>query len=440
MDNTYNYFNKPYQKIKELIKENGVLTYLLAAILITIPLKYAFSSIATIVFVLASFFLRNKIKFSFNKSIVLPALFYILMVLSLLWTKDTALTTGGLKKEIAFLFLPLTFLFVSDLQKITKHHIIKLFSYSMVIYSIYYLLKATFRFLDSGQLAVFFYHELVTQDLNAIYVSVFASLAVFYFVSLKEKGPLQKMALAILVGIVFLLSSKSIITIDFLLIVFYYSFFSNVPKSVKISTIIAVFSFLFFSLFFVKEVKERFLLEYETAFVDNTINENIGNENEKVYNISLKQAWCNTEFQQNHFFPGTALRIYQLRIFKEMLQENPILFTGFGLEASQEKIREKAKQYNLYPGYGDFNFHNQYIQTFSELGLIGLLILMAMLFLNLKNAWQNKDFLHITFAVTMIILFLTESFFCRQRGVLFFVTLYCIFNSTVVTKKERVKN
>ncbi len=234
--------------------------------------------------------------------------------------------------------------------------------------------------------------------------------------------------MTILVIVVFLLSSKSIITIDFILVVCYYSFFADIPKSVKSTTLITVTGFLLFSLVFVKEVKERFLLEYETAFIDNTVNKKIGDQNAKVYNVSLKQAWQVDKFQQNHFFPGTAMRVYQFRIFVEMLQENPIFFTGFGLEASQQKIREKESEHTLYHGYGDFNFHNQYIQTFSELGVFGFLILVIMLYLNNRNAWKQKDFLHIAFAITMIILFLSESFFCRQRGIVFFITIYCIFN------------
>lgn len=429
MKNTYNYFKTAYSKINEFIKENSVFTLLSAAILISIPLKYAFSSIATIFFVVAAFSSFFKIKFSFNKYLILPIAFYVLMVVSLVWTRDVDLTAAGLKKEVAFLFVPIPFLFVDELKRISKHQIIRLFSFSMVFYAVFYFLKASFRYYSSGDISVFFYHELVTQDLNAIYVSVFASLGIFYFVAQKRKSILEKTALFILVVLVFLLSSKSIITIDFILIVCYYSFFSNIPNNVKITTVVAVFTFLFFSLIFVKEVKERFLLEYETAFVDNTVNNQMGDDGGKIYNVSLKQAWYNKTFQPNQFFPGTALRIFQVRIFQEMLRENNILFTGFGLEASQQKIRDKAKEHNLYKDYGDFNFHNQYIQTFAELGLFGLLILMAMLFLNLKNGWKQKDFLHIAFAITMIVLFLTESFFCRQRGVLFFITLYCIFNS-----------
>ncbi|MGK4566571.1 O-antigen ligase family protein [Flavobacterium sp. 3HN19-14] len=326
------------------------------------------------------------------------------------------------------LVLPLAFLFLPEMSRESVYKSFRIFSFGMVVYALFYFSKALFRYFQTGNKGVFFYHELVTLDVNAIYVSIFASFAIFYFISVKNKGMLEKAALAILIILVFLLSSKSIITIDFLMIVCYYLFFSDVPQGVRTTTLLTVSVFLIGSVVFVKEVKERFLLEYETAFVDNTVNSEA--ESGNIYNISLKQAWNNEKFQPNNFFPGTALRIYQFRIFTEMLQEDGILFTGYGLNASQDKIRQKTTEHNLYSGYGEFNFHNNYVQVFAELGIFGFLILIGMLAINIKNAWSQKDFLHIAFAVTMIILFLTESFFCRQRGVLFFITVYCMFNAT----------
>lgn len=428
MTNIYNFLKHASPKASNFFKDPSVFTYLLAAILITIPLKNLFVSISIIVFVCTALLHQKRTKPVLSWYVILPVLFYILMLFSLIWTRDSQLTTNGLQKELPFLFIPLAFLFVPKLSRESAHKIFRWFSLSMAIYGVYYLIKATVRYLLSGDSGVFFYHELVTAELNAIYVSIFASFGIFYFVSLVNKKLIDKIALFILVVVVFLLSSKSIITIDFILVICYYSFFANIPKGVKTTTLITVSAFLIFSLFFVEEVKERFLLEYETAFIDNTVNKKISNQDQKVYNISLRQAWELKQFQQNHFFPGTAMRVYQVRIFKEMLQENPIFFTGFGLEASQQKIREKESEHNLYHGYGDFNFHNQYIQTFSELGVFGFLILLGMLYINNRNAWRQKDFLHIAFAITMIILFLSESFFCRQRGIVFFITIYCIFN------------
>lgn len=356
------------------------------------------------------------------------------MVLSLLWTRDFKLSFAGLQKELVFLVLPIAFLFMPKLNAEQRYKIVGLFSYGMVFYSLFYLAKAAARFISTGNSAVFFYHELVTLDLNAIYVSVFVSFALFYFIDKKVKNDLTRIIIGFLAIMVFLLSSKSIIFIDFILIVCYYSFFSDVPKTVRVLTITAVSGFLFFSLFFVSEVRARFLLEYETAFVDNTINEKIGDETGNVYNVSLKQAWNDPEFQANQFFPGTALRVYQFRIFTEMMQEESVIFTGFGLEAAQEQIFKKAKQYKLYDGYGEFNFHNQYTQTFAELGIFGFVLLILMIYTTLKKAYKHRDFLHITFGITMIVLFLTESFFCRQRGITFFIVLYCLFNTNWLEK------
>lgn len=432
MANIYNYFKSVSQKISNLIKEPQVFVYLLSAILIAIPLKFIFGSIACIIFLLVAILPFHKKKFTFNKVLILPILLYLLMLTSMLWTTDFEASLAGLQKEVLFLLAPLTFLFVPDLAKISKDKIFRFFSFAMVFYGVYYFGKAFLKFIAEGNKSVFFYHELVTLDLNAIYVAVFASFAMFYFIALKNKQLIERIAIFILVIFIFLLSSKSIIFIDFLLIICFYVYFSDTQNSVKFVTVSAVSIFLLFSLVFVKQIRERFLIEYETAFVDNTVNRT----NSEVSNISLSQAWNDEQFHANNFFPGGALRVYQIRIFKEMLQEENILFSGFGLEASQHKIKEKEKEHNLYEGYGDFNFHNQYIQTFAELGIFGFILILLMMYFNIKNAWSNKDFLHIVFAVTMIILFLTESFFCRQRGIIFFIILYCIFNIIREPQKE----
>jgi O-antigen ligase len=121
-------------------------------------------------------------------------------------------------------------------------------------------------------------------------------------------------------------------------------------------------------------------------------------------------------------------------MFLEIMKEENVFFQGLGLNASYKKLEEKGLKYNVFQGneitegYQKKNFHNQYIQVFSELGLIGFVFLILILFLNLKNALKNKDFIHITFAILMISLFLTESFLWRQRGVVFFTVFYCLFN------------
>jgi hypothetical protein len=174
---------------------------------------------------------------------------------------------------------------------------------------------------------------------------------------------------------------------------------------------------------------------------DSSVNDVINKGSETVYNVSIKQAWNNDTFKPNDFFPGTAFRVYQFRIFTEFLHEEAIFWKGFGLDASYSKIEEKGVQYHLFlgnqyqEGYQKMNFHNQYIQVFAELGIFGFLLLIIMLALTIRNGIASKNYFHIAFSVLMIFLFITESFLWRQRGVTFFIVMYCVLNTKIKTEK-----
>ncbi len=409
--------------------------YLLTVVLITLPLNFAYGSISIIILLVA--FLTNfkNWKFDFIRALSLPVLLYILMFLSLIWTIDFDATIVGLRKSVLFLLIPAAFLFIPKLSDLEISKIIRFFSFSMVLYTLYFLINAIYKFSLAQDSSVFFFHELVSLDLNAVYMATFASFAVFYFVSIEDKNSIERLAMFTLLLFVFLLSSRSIFFIDLILIICYYIFFSKTHQGVKIVTVFTFFLFLVISVASSQEIKERLLSKSETAFVDNILNNNITDKQERDNNVTIEEAWNKNDFQQNNFFPGTALRVFQVRVFKEMLNEQNIFYTGFGLEASQSEIEKKIDQHQLSLGYKVFNFHNQYIQTFAELGIFGFLLLILMLLVNLKNAIYNGDFLHLVFALTMIILLLTESIFSRQRGIIFFIVLYSIFNSQFVKKK-----
>ena len=75
-------------------------------------------------------------------------------------------------------------------------------------------------------------------------------------------------------------------------------------------------------------------------------------KSKQVNNISIYKAWNDEKFTYNDFFPGTSFRVYQFRMFTEFMEEEPIFWKGFGLNASLIKLLEKEKKYNLYSGYG----------------------------------------------------------------------------------------
>ena len=413
-------------------------------LLLSIPLLILVNNICLGLLMLFTIIYFKKYNFKLDYSLLLPILLYVLMLTSIFWTIDKQGTSRALIKEIPLLLIPLCFLFFQELTKETKQKTIKYYSYGIVLFSFFYLLKAVTRFYFTKNIDVFFYHELVTKEVNAIHVSVYVSIAFFYFFIISIKKTFDYLAIIVLLLMVFLLSSKNIIVVFVGLIIVYQFFYAKSSKKLRLKNLI-VFTVLLFSFTFIGKIKDRFKQEYETIMTDSTVNDVISKGSGIVYNVSIKQAWTNNTFQPNDFFPGTAFRVYQFRIFLEMLQEDGIFWRGYGLNASYSKIAQKGVFYNVFlgtsemQGYQTKNFHNQYVQNFAELGFFGFLILISMLFINLRNGINNKDFIHIAFAILMISLFLTETFLWRQRGVVFFTTMFCLFNSGIL-KKNRVTN
>ncbi|HEX9981545.1 MAG TPA: O-antigen ligase family protein [Flavobacterium sp.] len=444
MANICNCLKNAYQDLKEENKRQPTFIFILI-VLLAIPLPYAFNSIALGLLLLAALLNFRKFKFRMSLSLgLLPAL-YVLMAMSYFWSIDSRATLTALSKELPLLLLPLVFMFTGALATQQRIKLLKYYSWGMCLYAVFYLLQATVRYLVSFDKEVFFYHGLVSLDVNAIHVSVYFAVAFFFFYTRKLKSVFEWLAALLLFCLIFLLSSKNIIIVFLLLLLVYHLAYSEMRRR---SRAIAVAVILLFtaSLACVGKIRNRFEIEYATMTTDATVNEEISQGDAKVYNVSLRQAWFQEEFKGNDFFPGAALRVFQVRIFTEMLQQDNIFWTGYGLNASYPKIKQKVIDHGLYlgdgknPGYQSLNFHNQYIQNFAELGFPGLLLLLVILGSNLKNTLKSKDFVHISFAVLMISLFLTESFLWRQRGVTFFTMMYCLLNSGLFPAPKNTKD
>lgn len=433
MANIYDYLKNASRELRQENSNHPSFIFIILALL-TIPMSYAINSIAVGLLVLVSIITFKRSHFQKDFFLLVPIAIYLLMIISLTWSIDFAASVKALSKELPLLLIPLSFLLFRPFSDIQKQIIIKYYSYGILLYAVFYIVKAFIRFTIGGDSSVFFYHELVTKDVNAIHVSVYIAIAFFYFLDCSAKKMIHYAALILLFTLVFLLSSKNIIIVFIALLIVHQVFFTKTGQRLRLRNMV-VLIILLLSLTFVGKIKDRFKEEYTTMMTDSSVNDVISKEGGIVYNVSIKQAWNKEKFSPNDYFPGTAFRVYQFRIFTEMLQEDNIFFTGYGLNASYPKIEQKTIDYNLFlgddmqEGYQMKNFHNQYIQIFAELGVFGLLFLLIMMVASLKNGIQRKDFVHIAFAILMISLFLTESFLWRQRGVVFFTLIYCLFNA-----------
>lgn len=434
MSNIYSYSKNVWKDLQKENKQNKAFIPFLF-LLITLPVSLAINNILLGIFLISALFYIGKNKFSFSLVSLFPILLFAWMSASYFWSFDVKRTLTAIPKEIALLIVPIVFMIIPAFTRVQKDKVLKYYSYAMLLYVIFFIIRAFIRFILTNETGVFFYHGpdndtdtgLVPKSLNAIHVSVYVSVAFFYFFIKEHKTKWEKLFILLLLVFVILLSSKNIILIFILLILIQIFFYSKVTIRFRLRNL-TILLLIFAVIISFGKIKERFLIEF-TSNSEKNLSQNVKANNELgVNNISIYEAWNNEKFTHNDFFPGTSFRVYQIRMFVEFLEEESIFWKGFGLNASLNKLLEKEKYYNLYPGYGKFNFHNQYVQNFAELGIIGLILLVIILVINIKKGFKYKDFMHIAFGILMISLFLTESFLWRQRGVLFFILFYCLYN------------
>lgn len=443
MSNIYSFLKNVWKELLEENKQNkAFIPFVL--LLVTLPISIAVNNILLGVFFITTLLYIGKNKTNFSFVYLFPILLFLWMGASYFWSIDVKRTLSAIPKEIALLLVPIAFMIIPSFTKEQKDKIFKYYSYAMLAYVLFFLIRAFIRFIVTNQTSVFFYHGpdndsdtgLVPRLLNAIHFSVYVAIAFFYFFIKEHKTKWEQIFSLLLLAFVILLSSKNIIIIVVLLILIQVFFYSKIANRLRLRNLTILLLVLGTILSFGK-IKERFLIEF-TSNSEKSLSHNVKVNNEvEVNNISIYEAWNNEKFTHNDFFPGTSFRVYQFRMFTEFMEEELIFWKGFGLNASLIKLVDKEKKYNLYPGYGSFNFHNQYVQNFAELGVFGFVLLILILFLNTKTAFNSKDFLHIAFSILMISLFLTESFLWRQRGVIFFMAFYCLFNISAQFKIER---
>ncbi|MFL1010599.1 O-antigen ligase family protein [Flavisericum labens] len=405
------------KKIKKLINSRKFLLYLLALTLSLILIGYFPSSFVLGLFIVFSvrYAFLNKIKLSIEHGLLLPIFLYILFAMSFFWSQNQNLTIIGLERMVSLVLIPIAFNVIPKFSVKDYHFILKIFTKVNLLFGVFFLVTAGINYIKIRSLSVFTYHELVgCLGLNAIYVSVIFSISLFYLLSKKDNGTAQKIKILFFLTLLLLLSSKTILAVLFVGIIIYA--FRNGKRIFKNKKVILVILFALAAFTFsANSLIERLLFEKRT----------------KVSEVINKE-----QFGKIYPWTGSSIRLLQLRILKEQLEEESIFLKGFGLFASRENLKKRHKNYDTYPVFHSYNYHNQYAQVFSEAGVFGLILLISMLVYVFFNGIKSKDYLFIMFAFTIFLIFMTESLLWRQKGLFLFIILYCLLIRVDFKSKE----
>ncbi len=389
--------------LKNILKQESVYVYLIVVVLTFQLLNFAFGSISLAVFSVVSLLNAAFNRLKKIRALAPPIIYFVVIVISLTLLEDGENVSSKLVRALPFLFIPLSFSFVNALTRKGIQRIFVAFSNVLVLYTILLLINAIVRYKANNNIDVSFYHELSSLfDINAVYLSMVLLLS-YIFLLTKIKAIWDYFKLVFIIAAIVLLSSKMILLLAIALSVFI-GLKRTSPLKIKI---------LFLSVFSLLSV---------ALLNSNKINERVNDEMQS----NLTEVLTTEKFNHVYFWTGSSIRLFQARVFWELLQEEKKYFFGYGFNSSQEQIKAKHIQYNLYPGFHNYNFHNQYLQTMAELGIIGLLSL-GFIFINfLKITFKSRSLFSILIALVFLILFLTESYLVRQRGIVYFLFYYCL--------------
>jgi O-antigen ligase len=403
-------------KIKDLLNSQEFLAYLIGLVLSTLLIGYAPSSIALGFFLFFSFrysFLQKK-KLKTDFYLLIPMLLYVLFVLTFIWSVNQGQTKTGLERTIALLVVPMAFNVMPKVSFENYKRILNVFTFSNLLFGLVFLINAFYTFYRTNSISAFTYHELVSLlDLNAIYVSVIFSVSLFYLLTKARKTKWDLLMIVFFLILLLLLSSKTVMFV-LLIGIFIYLFCYGIKIS-KTKTLLALIGLGLLIGIGSISLKQRVLYEKDSNLIE----------------ILDKE-----QFGQIYPWTGSSIRLLQLRILKEQLEEESIFWKGFGLFASRDNLKKRHIKFDTYPTFHDYNYHNQYAQIFSETGIFGICLLIMMLLIPLYKVLKSKNFLFIMFYILVGSVFFTESLLWRQQGLFLFVILYCLTIRTSFEKKS----
>lgn len=382
-----------------------IFSYLTLVLLCSILLGYFFSSLAFGIWFAFSIIWIVKIKqFHIQKAIIPFLCFSLFSIISVIWSVDKSQTIHGIGRQAPLFLFAISGIFLPKISLLEVRKIFNRFSVFVCCLATILIILAVLRYYKYEFEEFLYYHELVSPlELNAIYVSYVVSFCFLY--TLQDnvgKVILKTIKFVVLGFFLVLLSSKMILTITVFIsaIMVFFKIKRNLHRLILLGFIFITSVLI---LVFANPIKNRFVSEFNTSYAE------ILNEE---------------KFEKGRVYTGIEARLLQVRVFNEIINSPKNYLLGVGLDASKKEIRKVHQRLNTPIRFHTYNFHNQYLQIFAELGIVGLLIFIISLILALKRAFKIKYLL--PFIIISISLFITESVIWRQRGILFFGTLYIL--------------
>ncbi len=344
---------------------------------------------------------------------ILP-LFYLLHVAGLLWTVNYNQAGLDLQIKLTLFLLPIILSsYHFDDRLINK--VRRYFIGGILVSCALLLIIATRRFLHGAPFTVFFYSELSSALMHPTYFSMYlnaALLFVFHEMLLSTHRRTIWMGAAIMIILfvfIVLLSARTAEATAFVSLFVMVLLYWRKKAGFR-------FVYPLLMVLGVSVLAQTALLKYSNRFAQ------VGN------------AIQTNEVVAEASYNSTTGRLEIWRESVTMLSHYWMVGTGTG--DVKDELNKTYHENNFSYGYEkSLNTHNQYLQSFLTLGILGLVLFV----LAIKFPWLNPSSYH---PLLLILLFifalncLTESMLEAQRGAIFFALMISIFGRKIKTLKH----
>ena len=388
-----------------LLDKFNLLEFWFAILLASLPLPFGFQNVLfagfvlTIIYKELSFISRTaKIRLYH----LLCYLLFLLIIISTIWSIDKSITIDKVAlRFLNFILIPSVFL-IWKRRKGSTDRILRMFSFFVTCWAMFFISRGVYQSIIHHSTEKLLHHELVSVfELNRIYVSAMVFISVLYLIiNINTLSKYKKRFLVIQTLFLFLLSSKLFIVLTILVISAIFSI--KIKKAIKVATLIGI---LLASLMTINFLNRGKLLA-----------ELIPNLNQTLYSDT---------FGQLYYANGINLRMLYIRFYCELVNEKRVnFFLGSGIGTSQTVLNQKIDEYDMWRGYKQFNYHNQYVQGLAEMGLLYPFILCCLLIIGIWKLILQKNYFGVGLILMFVLLFFSEAFLYRQRGIYLFLLIY----------------
>ena len=341
---------------------------------------------------------------------LLPA-FYVMHLLGLLWTSNYSQSGLDLQIKLTLLLLPII-LSSFQIDAIFINKIRRYFIGGVLVSCIYLLIIAFARYFKNGQLSVFFYSEFSSSIMHPTYFSLYLNAALLFV--------LHEMILSI--------HRRTIWMGAAFMIVFFSMIILLAARTAEATALISVLVMIV--LYWKKKGSYRFIYPLLFVFVMSSILQIVILKYSNRF-AQVEVAVENTIASTNESFNSTTGRIEIWRETISLLPDYWLLGTGTG--DVKDVLNKEYQENDFAYGYEkSLNAHNQYLQSFLALGIIGLLLFI----LTIITPWLMRNSYHPLLLMLLFIFALnclTESMLEAQRGAIFFALMISIFGRKIKT-------